>query len=205
MNMGGPAAFWNERYQKPDYIFGTEANDFIKAVTPIATQGMKAFAPADGEGRNGVHLARLGYDVTSVDVSELAVEKSKALAKANGVRINTHTGDLFEWDWGEAAYDLVIVCFMHFLPEDHTRFVERLRTCLKPGGLLVFEGYTPDQIELTSGGPKKPEMLLTAEKMKRDFEGFDILFLQEIRRYLAEGPRHQGEAATVQFLARKPG
>jgi len=202
--MGGPAAFWNERYQKTDYIFGTEANDFIKAVTPAASPGMKAFAPADGEGRNGVHLARLGYEVTSVDVSNLAVDKAMALAEANGVRLDAHVSDVFDWDWGNAIYDLVIVCFMHFYPEDHARFVERIRACLKPGGLLVFEGYTPDQIPLASGGPKKPEMLLTAASLKKDFAGFDILFLQEIRRYLAEGPRHQGEAATVQLLARKP-
>jgi len=203
--MGDPAACGNERYQKPDYIFGTEANDFIKAVTPYARKGMKAFAPADGEGRNGVHLARLGYEVTSVDVSDLAVEKAYALARANGVQINAHTGDLFNWDWGMEIYDLVIVSFMHFYPEDHARFVKRIRTCLKSSGLLVFEGYTPDQIPLNSGGPKKPEMLLTAEKLRQDFDGFDILFLQEVRRFLAEGPRHQGEAATVQLLARKPG
>ena len=74
--MAKPADFWNERYQRDDYLFGTEANDFIRAMAPFPAPGMKAFAPADGEGRNGVYLARMGYDVTSVDVSNLAVDKA---------------------------------------------------------------------------------------------------------------------------------
>ena len=84
--MTKPADFWNERYQRDDYIFGTEANDFIRAMTPYPSPGMKAFAPADGEGRNGVFLARMGYVVTSVDVSALAVDKAHKLADAHGLR-----------------------------------------------------------------------------------------------------------------------
>ena len=201
--MADPASFWNERYQREDYLFGTEANDFIRAVTPVAAPGMRAFAPADGEGRNGVHLARLGYEVSSIDASNLAVDKAFALAESAGVTLNARAGDMLEEDWPENHYDLVVVCFMHFMLDDHDVFMGKVRQCLKPGGLLIMENYTVDQIPLTSGGPKKPEMLLTPDRVRADLAAYDIAFMQEIRRHLTEGPRHQGIAATIQVIARK--
>ena len=202
--MTKPADFWNERYQRDDYLFGTEANDFIRAMAPFPTLGMKAFAPADGEGRNGVYLARMGYDVTSVDVSHLAVDKAHQLASAAGVDIDARVGDMFEYEWPENHFDLIIISFMHFLPEDHDRFISLVRRSIKPGGLLIMENYTVDQIPLTSGGPKNPDMLLTYARVQADFDGFDFEIFRETRRFLAEGPRHNGEAAVVQLVARKP-
>ena len=197
--------FWNERYQTKDYLFGVEPNDFIKAVTPPAAtaHAPKAYAPADGEGRNGVHLARLGYEVTTVDVAHLAVDKALALASRHGVTINAHVGDVFTHPVADGAMDLVVVCFMHFMPDDHRRFMAGLKAALKPGGLFIMEAYTADQIPLTSGGPKNPEMMMSAAQLAAEFADFDIQLLQETRRHLSEGPRHQGEAATVQILARK--
>ena len=202
--MTKPAEFWNERYQRDEYIFGTEANDFIRAMAPFPKNGMKAFAPADGEGRNGVFLARMGYDVTSVDVSNLAVDKALHLASAAGVEINAQVGDLFNYAWSENHFDLIIICFMHFVPEDHDRFVALIRQSLKPGGLLIMENYTLGQMDLSSGGPKNPDMLLTPERIRSDWQGFDIDVERYTNRFLAEGPRHRGEAAVVQLVARKP-
>lgn len=195
--------FWNERYQAKDYIFGTEPNQFIRAVTQPASEGQTAFAPADGEGRNGVHLARLGYQVTSVDVSNLAVDKAHALAAQNNVDINAHVGDIFTTDVPVGHYDVVIICFMHFMPQDHAVFMDKMKLALKPGGLLIMEAYTIDQIPLSSGGPKTPDMMMSKEQLANEFADFEILLLQETCRHLNEGPRHHGEAATVQLLAQK--
>ncbi len=202
--MAKPAEFWNERYQRDDYIFGTEANDFIRAMAPYPSPGMKAFAPADGEGRNGVYLARMGYAVTSIDVSSFAVRKAHKLAAEADVKLDARIGDIFDHDIPTDHYDLVIICFMPFLPEDHDRFISLVRNSLKPGGMVIMENYTVDQIPLTSGGPKNPDMLLTRERVEDDFSGFAIELLRESRRFLAEGPRHQGEAAVIQLIARKP-
>ena len=197
--------FWNKRYLTQDYLFGVEPNDFIRAVTPPpSTQTAKAFAPADGEGRNGVYLAKLGYDVTSVDVSNLAVDKANALAEEHGVQINSHVGDIFTFPCDVDHYDLVVISFMHFLPEDHLRFIDLMKTTLKPGGVLVMEGYMLDQMPLTSGGPKNPDMLFSRQQIADNFADFNIILLQETRRHLTEGTRHQGEAATLQILAQKP-
>lgn len=195
--------FWDQRYQGDEYIFGRQANDFIKAVTPPAQAGQTAYAPADGEGRNGVYLARLGYDVTSIDVSRYAVEKANALAQEHQVPIKARIGDALHTDFPDHHFDLIIICFMHFMPDDHEVFIAENKRLLKPGGLLILEGYTLDQIPLSSGGPKNPEMMMSAHALEKSFADFDIQLLQETRRYLAEGARHQGEAATVQLLARK--
>lgn len=202
---GGQAAFWNKRYENPDYLFGTEPNDFFRIAVPAAQSGQTAFAPADGEGRNGVFLASLGYRVTTLDVSDLAVGKAMKLAGERGVEIDAQVGDVFDWDWPQDAYDLVAVSFMHFLPDQRKRFHASVAGALKPGGLLVLEGFNPDQAGFESGGPPIPEMLFTREILKADFSGLDIFLVQECRRELAEGPRHRGEAATVQLVARKPG
>lgn len=196
--------FWNERYQVSDYIFGVIPNDFIVVATPSAIQGQKAYAPADGEGRNGVHLATLGYNVTSIDVSNLAVDKAIALAKSKDVAINALVGDALNTSFDDESFDLIIVCFMHFMLQDHDQFMAENKRLLKPGGLFIMEGYTVDQIPLKSGGPKNADMMMSAEALAQTFDGYEMLFLQETRRTLNEGPRHQGEAATVQIKARKP-
>ena len=196
--------FWNKRYQTDDYLFGVDPNDFIRAVTPDPQQGANAFCPADGEGRNGVFLAQKGYNVTSVDVSNLAVDKANALADANGVSVSTHVGDIMTFPCPIDHYDLVVVCFMHFLPEDHDAFMAILKNTLKPGGVFIMEGYTTDQLPLTSGGPKNPDMLYSRDQIAQNFSDFNIHLIQETRRHLAEGNRHQGEAATLQLLAQKP-
>lgn len=196
-----PADFWNPKFDSSDYIFGKLPNTFLTAVIPPADTDQTAYAPADGEGRNGVYLAKLGYRVTSVDIADKAVEKAKRLAVENGVEINATVGDIT----GDPPdqFDVVIVSFMHFRDDDHQCFVKHLIAALKPGGILAVEGYSIDQIPLASGGPKSEDMLYTREKLAKDFQTLDIVLLQDTRRILNEGPRHQGEAATIQLVARK--
>ncbi len=199
--MTNPADFWNPKFETEEYIFGTEANSFIKATIPPARSGQTAYAPADGEGRNGVYLAEIGYQVTTTDIADKAVDKAKKLAQSRGVMINAMVGDIMADPPGQ--FDVVIVSFMHFRPDDHLRFVQHLQKALAPGGLLVLEGYSIDQIPLTSGGPKSPDMLYTREQIETDFAALDIQLIQDTKRTLNEGPRHQGEAATIQLIAKK--
>ena len=196
--------FWHQKYQTDEYIFGKAPNEFIKAVTPPAAAQETAYAPADGEGRNGVFLARMGYQVTSSDIADLAVAKARALAAEEKLLLNALVADCLNPPFADNSFDLIAVCFMHFHPEDSLLFMAANKRLLKPGGLFILEGYTRDQIALTSGGPKNPDMMFSAEGLSQTFTDYDIQLLQEVRRYLNEGPRHQGEAATVQLLARKP-
>ena len=195
------ADFWNPKFDTSEYIFGKNPNTFLAAVIPSALSGQTAYAPADGEGRNGVYLAQIGYDVTSVDIAEKAVEKARLLAVDKGVEINATVGNIMGAP--PAEFDVVIVSFMHFRPDDHKRFVDHLIAALKPGGLLAVEGYSLDQLPLQSGGPKSEDMLYTRQKLADDFQALHITLLQDARRILNEGNRHQGEAATIQLVARK--
>ena len=195
--------FWNQKYQTDEYIFGKAPNEFIKAVTPLASAHEVAYAPADGEGRNGVFLAHMGYQVTSSDIAELAVAKARALAAEKNLSVNTLVADCLNPPFPDDSFDLIAVCFMHFRPEDNVLFMEANKRLLKSGGLFILEGYTRDQIPLNSGGPKNLDMMLSAEGLRQTFADYDIQLLQEVRRNLNEGPRHQGMAATVQLLAQK--
>lgn len=201
---GSASEFWNQKYQAEEYIFGKEANDFIISVTPPAKAGQTAYAPADGEGRNGVFLARQGYQVTSTDIADLAVAKAHKLATEKQLAVNALVADALDPPFADHSFDVIVVCFMHFRPDDEMRFMTVNKRLLKPGGLFILEGYTIDQIPLKSGGPKDPDMMQSAVGLRAYFSDYDIVSLTEQRRQLNEGPRHQGEAATVQLLARKP-
>lgn len=99
---------WNSRFSQPDYIFGTEANEFLCSQRHRLKPGQKALALADGEGRNGVWLARQGLEVLSVDFSPAAQEKARRLAAQHHVTIATELADLRHWQWPPERFDVVV-------------------------------------------------------------------------------------------------
>ena len=197
--------FWNTRYAEPGYAYGTEPNDFLVSQKGHLRAGMKALAVADGEGRNGVWLAQQGLDVLSVDASEVGLRKAQELAADRGVPLRTERVDLASWHWPEGKFDIVAAIYIHFPPEVRARLHRAMFQALKPGGLLILEAFTPEQLKNKSGGPPVAEMLYTAEMLRVDFAGGEILHLQECTADLAEGKYHRGPAAVVRMLLRRPG
>lgn len=197
---------WDARYAAPDYIFGEAPNAFLASQARHFKPGMAALVPGDGEGRNGVWLAGLGLDVTTVDASRVGVEKSRRLAAARGLAIDAIHADLEQWAWPEARYDLVVSIFLHFHPEPRRRLHALMLRALRPGGLIVLEAYTPRQLEHRKagiqGGPP-PEMLFTADLLRVDFGTMDVIELGEVDTTLAEGKRHVGPASVVRLVARR--
>jgi SAM-dependent methyltransferase len=195
---------WNERYSAEDYVFGTEPNAFLASQRDLLVPGQRALAVADGEGRNGVWLARQGLKVLSVDFSPAALEKARRLAERHGVTIETELADLRTWDWGEDRFDLVVAIFIQFAPPaERARMFENIKRCLKPGGLLILQGYTPKQIEYKTGGPPDVENLYTAALLRQAFADMTILHLREHEDVIEEGERHKGLSALVDMVARK--
>ena len=93
---------WDQRYADPDYVYGTEPNDFLKETAEAhLPEGGSVLCLAEGEGRNGVFLAGLGFKVTGVDGSSVGLEKAQRLAKQRGVEIETIVSDLADFDLGE--------------------------------------------------------------------------------------------------------
>ncbi len=197
--------FWNQRYAVEEYVFGTEPNAFLAAQARRFVPGQQVLAVADGEGRNGVWLARQGLEVLAVDVSPPALDKARKLAARHGVTLETEQADLFAWEWGENRFDAVVAIFIQFVPAGGRRRLHQLmRQALKPGGLILLQGYTPKQLEFKTGGPAERDNLYTADDLRSDFAALEILELRECEREVDEGAGHRGMSALVEMVARKP-
>lgn len=196
-------AFWDSRYDEDGFAYGISPNVFLSSFTALFNTGKKVLVIGDGEGRNGVWLAEQGCDVVSVDASSVGVEKAKNLAAEKGVDIDAICVDLNAWDWPESAFDFVVVIYVHFPPDVRALLHHKIIVALKPGGQLIMESFTTEQLNYSSGGPPVLEMLYTAEMMASDFKLLEIQQLEEIITELDEGKYHRGEAAVVRLLAKK--
>ncbi len=195
---------WNERFSKPDYHFGTAPNAFLKSQQPLLKPGMTALTVADGEGRNGVWLAEQGLDVHSFDLTPNGIAKARALAAARGVSLRIEQGDIHSWPWPDAAYDVVVAIFIQFSPApQRAKVFAGLKQALKPGGLLLLQGYRPEQLQYDTGGPKEVEQLYTRALLEAAFGDFASLDIREHDSVLHEGERHVGMSAVIDLVGRK--
>ena len=199
------STFWDERYATDDYIVGTAPKRFLESQAAHIQPGMRALSIADGEGRNGVWLAEQGARVHAIDVSPVALDKARKLAAARGMTLDFEQADILDWGWPEAAYDLVAAIFIQFAPPpERDRIIAGIRRCLKPGGLLILQGYTPKQIEFGTGGPPHAANMYTADLLRDWFGDWDILHLAEHESVISEGSHHHGMSALIDLVARKP-
>lgn len=200
MNM----SIWDERYASEDYLFGTEPNAFLVSQRPLLKPGMSCLAVADGEGRNGVWLAQQGLQVLSVEASAVALAKAKKLAQQRGVAIEFEQADLAHWQWGERRFNVVSAIFIQFAPPAlRAQMFADIKRCLKPGGLLLLQGYTPRQLEYKTGGPPVAENMYTEALLRNAFGSMEILHLREHDEYISEGTAHSGISALIDLVARK--
>ncbi|HZW24057.1 MAG TPA: class I SAM-dependent methyltransferase [Gallionella sp.] len=198
-------SIWNERYAGEHYHFGTEPNAFLVSQRHLLKPGMSCLAVADGEGRNGVWLAEQGLDVLSVDSSPVAQEKAKRLAAERGAKLHYELADLLDWAWPEHRYDVVVGIFIQFVgPELRARMFDHIKRSLKPGGLLLLQGYTPRQHEYRTGGPSQVENLYTEDMLREAFADMEILHLAEHESFISEGVGHHGMSALIDLVARMP-
>ena len=201
------ADFWDAKYANEAYHFGTAPNAFLAAQAHRLQPGWRALAVADGEGRNGVWLAERGLQVDALEISPRAIEKARALAESRGVagRYAARRADLADCDLDRGTYDLVAAIFIQFAPpEMRADLFRRLQAALAPGGLLLLQGYRPEQVELGTGGPPNPDHMYTERLLRDAFAGLDILQLRAHDDTIAEGRGHDGLSALIDLVARKP-
>ena len=200
-----PRDAWDARYRSDEYIFGTRPNVFLASQEQYLAAGTRVLAVADGEGRNGVWLAERGCRVCSIDISLLAIEKAKKLAVDRGVDVEFAVADLMEWAWPQAAFDVVVCIFIQFASvRMRKKLFDGFWRTLRPGGVVIMQGYGVEQLQYTSGGPKELENLYTPQLLRDAFAGWKILLLREYDAVLDEGSKHRGMAALVDLVARKP-
>jgi hypothetical protein len=196
-------AFWNARYAGEEFVYGREPNDFVvQAVSAIPHQG-RVLCLADGEGRNGVWLARQGFRVTAVDVAEQGVAKGRELARASGVEIETRVADVTRFDLGIERWDAIVSIFLHLPSKARRELHRRAIAALAPGGVFVYEAYGPEQLRYRTGGPPEAQLLHSLDDVVPDFDGCAIERAFEGVRAVNEGRLHRGDGFVVQVIARK--
>lgn len=195
---------WQDRYAAPEYVFGEEPNAFLKAQAHLLPKSGRALAVADGEGRNGVFLAECGLDVLSVDFSPNGQAKARALAAKRGSSLRFELADVHAWPYPDAEFDVVVEIFTQFSdPEQRAIKWAGMKKALKPGGLLLLEGYTPKQLEYGTGGPKELDHLYTRDMLEEAFGSFSKLEIREYETQMSEGHRHVGMAAVIDLVGYK--
>lgn len=197
---------WDERYAHEGHVFGTEPNDFLRDSIEQMQPGTVCCI-GDGEGRNGVFLAKSGFRVTSVDLSSVGLAKAAEFAKSMDVALHTIVADLGEWvKTADAAgpWNNVVSIFCHMPSAVRAAVYPRLIASMQPGGVFLLEAYTPAQIGRATGGPSDPDLLLTAGQLEVELAGLNFEHLTELEREVVEGHLHTGSAAVVQCIARKP-
>jgi SAM-dependent methyltransferase len=197
---------WETRYAVPEYAFGKEPNYFLASCKSLLPRSGRALAVADGEGRNGVWLAAQGLDVLSIDFSPSAQNKARALAAERGVNnIVFQQADVHAWNYPEAAFDVVVEIFTQFsVPAERGLKWAGMRRALKSGGLLILQGYTPQQLNYGTGGPKQIENLYTRALIEGAFGDYRDVTIVEEEREIHEGTSHGGMSAMIGLTARKP-
>ncbi|MBC2604677.1 SAM-dependent methyltransferase [Pelagicoccus albus] len=193
---------WDERYSAEEFIYGTKPNDFLASKADLIPQG-PVICLADGEGRNGVFLATQGHSVTSIDSSRVGLQKASKLAEKNGVQIETLCCDLAEYEFEPNSATGIVSIFCHLPPELRKKVHAQVYSALKPGGIFILEGYTPEQLKLGTGGPPVADLMHTLDQLKDELSGLEILHAQEVKREVIEGTFHTGMASVVQFVGRK--
>jgi 2-polyprenyl-3-methyl-5-hydroxy-6-metoxy-1,4-benzoquinol methylase len=193
---------WNQRFGEKLHAYGTAPNQFFaEKLSQLEPEGY-VLMPAEGQGRNAVFAARLGWQVDAFDLSEVGKDRALELAKAEGVELNYWLQDLAVLDLPKEKYDVIGLVFMHMPPEMRSEVHQKLVSSLKPGGVIILQGFSKKQLGLSSGGPKNLAMLFSEEELRKDFEGLDLEII-EGQASLDEGPYHQGKAELIGLVARK--
>ena len=194
---------WDVRYNDPEYVYGTEPNDFLVSVVDQIPKG-RVLSLAEGEGRNAVYLAGLGYEVLGVDASQVGLAKAQQLAQQRGVTIDTQVVDLADFQIKPESWDAVVSIFCHLPSGIRSSVHHRVVAGLRPGGVLVLEAYTPTQLKLKTGGPPTADMLMTLDTLRQELDGLHFTHAMELERDIIEGKYHTGRGAVVQVVAVKP-
>lgn len=203
-------AFWNDRYSEEDYAYGTKPNVFFKESLDRFNPKGKILLPAEGEGRNAVYAAKRGLDVYAFDFSQEGRKKALQLAERENVVIHYEVGDAFPLGFVDESFDAAALIYAHFPPPVLSKYHAKVASLMKPGGIVILEGFSKRNLELRAanpqiGGPPNLEMLFSVEGISHDFPNFEVIQLQEEEVELKEGKFHNGIGRVIRFIGRKNG
>lgn len=196
------SGFWNERFAGEEYVYGEVPNVFYKQELEKLPAG-KILFPAEGEGRNAVFAATLGWEVSAFDLSEQARQKAMKLANKTGVEINYSINGYDDVFFEKGSFDCVALVFAHLHPEQREEYHKKMASFLKAGGVLLLEGFSKEQILNDTGGPKNVQMLFSEVELRNDFSDFSELQVTTVETILDEGIFHRGKASVIRAIGKK--
>jgi SAM-dependent methyltransferase len=197
------AVSWDQRYSSDIYAYGKEANAFFSTQLEHIEPGV-ILLPGEGEGRNAVYAAGLGWKVNAFDQSGVGQSKALALASEFKVEISYRVCSMADFHFSRSFYDVVGLFFFHTDPESRRYLHQEVIRTLKPGGKLILEAFHKEQIRNNTGGPRSPEMLFDEGMLASDFISLETQMLEKKKIILDEGPFHQGAAEIIRYIGIKP-
>lgn len=198
---------WDQRYAGEDYAYGEQPNDFLQPQLALLKPGKILFS-AEGEGRNAVFAAGLGWTVSAFDISDEEQRKALKLAEKKQVVIDYQVGELHTFNFTEGQFDVIALIYAHF-PANIKSFIHRsLDKYLRVGGLVILEAFSKNHLAYLAkdenmGGPKDIGSLFSVAEIKADFDNYEILELQEVEIDLNEGIYHRGQGSVIRFVGKK--
>lgn len=199
--------FWNERYSDSEFVYGEDANNFLKGQLEKLLPGNILF-PADGEGRNSVFAATKDWKVSAFDISEAGKKKALQLADKNNVEIDYQVGEISDLDYKTEQFDAISLIYAHFPGNIKSSCHKEIEKHLRKGGVIIFEAFSKKHLDYNSknpevGGPKDLDTLFSIEEIKADFSNYEIIELSETEVELNEGKYHIGLGSVIRFVGRK--
>ena len=185
----GPAD-WNERYRSVDRVWSTGPNLFVEDRLK-GDRPARGLDLAAGEGRNSAWLSGLGWSMTAVDFSDVAVEKG--IGQDSGAEFVV--ADVLDWE-PTGAFDLVLIAYLHLRETDFEKVVRRSVEWLDPGGQIFLVGHHTSNIERGWGGPQYLELLWDVEQIVGWIDGLTVVEAGVVRRPVEtdDGPRFARDA-----------
>jgi 2-polyprenyl-3-methyl-5-hydroxy-6-metoxy-1,4-benzoquinol methylase len=198
---------WNERYADAEFAYGEKPNKYLEEQLAYLPTG-KILFPAEGEGRNAVFAAKLGWTVSAFDISSEGQKKAHQLAQKNNVTIDYRVGDFETLNYEDGQFDVIALIFAHFPANVKSQFHKALDRYLRKGGTIVFEAFSKSHLHYLDrnesvGGPKDIESLFSVDEIRADFHNYQIIELKETEVTLSEGLYHNGQGSVIRFVGRK--
>ncbi len=198
---------WNERYKEKKFAYGITPNKFLKKHLEKLKTGKILFG-AEGEGRNAIYAAKIGWDTSAFDISIEGKNKALKLAKENNVSIEYKVGELPNLGYKNEQFDVIALIYAHFPPKIKSEYHKLLNKKLKKGGLIIFEAFGKKHLEYQKrnpriGGPPNLDSLFSTEELKSDFKNYEVLELTETEAELNEGLYHNGIGSVTRFIGIK--
>jgi cyclopropane fatty-acyl-phospholipid synthase-like methyltransferase len=190
--------FWNQRYSERLKVYGDKPNVFL-AETLSPWKPGKLLLPAEGEGRNAQFCIEQGWCVEAFDYSEVACSKMQECIGESPL-FSVREASLESYHCPHPRFDVIAFIFVPMHEEQLEQLLTRYASYLKPGGRIILEAFTKEQVNNSSGGPKDPAYLLSEELVRKIQLGLQLDYCKQLETVLDEGPFHQGKAAVVRAI-----